>query len=75
MIVHDLKLVNMLCSSMHILLPLSYILPLTYGVDIPHGAVHDDHIMPFALDFIILGAFCIGLFALSLHNIKRRWIV
>jgi len=54
--------------------PLSYILPLTYGVDILHGTVHGDHIMPFTLDFILLGFFCFGLFILSLHNIKKRWI-
>lgn len=56
------------------LLPLSYILPLTYGVDILHGAIHGEHIMAFALDFVILGAFCVGLFALSLYNVRRRWI-
>jgi ABC-2 type transport system permease protein len=55
--------------------PLSYVLPLTYGADILHGAVHGKHVMPFILDVAILGAFCAGLFALSLHNIKRRWIV
>jgi len=55
--------------------PLSYILPVTYGVDIIHGAVNGDHIMSFTLDFIILGAFCIVLFVLSLRNIKRRWIL
>jgi ABC-2 type transport system permease protein len=55
--------------------PLSYILPLTYGVDILHGAIHTEHIMSFALDFTILGAFCIGLFMLSLRNLKRRWIL
>ena len=55
--------------------PLSYILPVTYGVDILHGAVNGEHIMPFTLDFIILGAFCIALFALSLRNIKHRWIL
>jgi ABC-2 type transport system permease protein len=55
--------------------PLSYILPVTYGVDILHGAVNGEHIMSFTLDFIILGAFCIVLFALSLWNIKRKWIV
>jgi ABC-2 type transport system permease protein len=55
--------------------PLSYLLPLTYGVDILHGAIHNEHIMSFTLDFIILGAFCIGLFVLSLRNIKRRWIL
>jgi ABC-2 type transport system permease protein len=57
------------------LLPLSYILPVTYGVDILHGAINGEHILSFALDFLILGAFCIGLFLLSLRNIKRKWIL
>jgi ABC-2 type transport system permease protein len=55
--------------------PLSYILPITYGVDILNGAVNGEHIMSFALNFIILGAFCLCLFVLSLRNIKRRWIL
>lgn len=55
--------------------PLSYILPVTYGVDILHGAVNGEHIMSFTLDFIILVAFCVVLFLLSLLNIRRRWIV
>jgi ABC-2 type transport system permease protein len=55
--------------------PLSYMLPLTYGADILHGAIHGEHLMPFILDLAILAAFCVGLFALSLHNIKKRWIV
>jgi ABC-2 type transport system permease protein len=53
---------------------LSYILPVTYGVDILHGAINGEHIMSFTLDFLVLGAFCIVLFALSLYNVKRRWI-
>jgi ABC-2 type transport system permease protein len=55
--------------------PLSYIFPVTYGVDILHGAVNGEHIMSFTLDFLILGGFCIILFVLSLRNIKRRWIL
>ena len=55
--------------------PLSYVLPLTYGADVLHGTVHGSHSMPFALDFAVLGAFCVGLFAASLANIKRKWIV
>jgi len=55
--------------------PLSYVLPVTYGVDILHGAINGEHIMSFTLDFIILGAFCIFLFVLSLRNIKHRWIL
>ncbi len=54
--------------------PLSYVLPLTYGADLLHGAVHGGHIMPFSLDLCLLGAFCVVLFAASLWNIKRRWI-
>jgi len=54
--------------------PVSYALPLTYGVDVLHGAVHGAHIMPYSLDLSILAAFCIGLFMLSLRNIKKNWI-
>ncbi|MBD3348770.1 MAG: ABC transporter permease [Candidatus Eisenbacteria bacterium] len=54
--------------------PLSYALPLTYGADLLHGSVHGAHSMPFALDFAILGAFCVALFAASLVNIRRKWI-
>jgi ABC-2 type transport system permease protein len=54
--------------------PLSYMLPLTYGADLLHGAVHGGHTLPFMVDLAILAAFCIGLFAASLYNIRRRWI-
>ncbi|HPA15346.1 MAG TPA: ABC transporter permease [Desulfobacterales bacterium] len=55
--------------------PLSYLLPLTYGADILHGAVHGKNIMPLALDFTVITAFCILLFSISLRNIHRRWII
>ena len=54
--------------------PFSYALPLTYGADVLHGAFHGTHIMPFSMDLAILGAFCVGLFAVSLRNIRRKWI-
>jgi len=54
--------------------PLSYALPVTYGVDILHGAVRGGNVMSYTTDFLILGAFCIGLFLLSLHNVRRKWI-
>ncbi|RJQ65803.1 MAG: ABC transporter permease [Desulfobacteraceae bacterium] len=54
--------------------PVSYVLPVTYGADLLHGAVHGGHSMPFFLDLVLLCAFCIGLFAVSLGNIRRRWI-
>jgi ABC-2 type transport system permease protein len=55
--------------------PLSYALPLTYGADVLHGSIHAKHTMSFTLDLCVLGAFCLGLFAVSLRNIKRRWIL
>ena len=47
----------------------------TYGADVLHGAVHGAHSLHFGLDFAVLGAFCVGLFAASLMNIKRKWIL
>jgi ABC-2 type transport system permease protein len=55
--------------------PLSYGLPLTYGVDAMRGAIMGDRLMPLAVDLLILAAFCVGLFALSLRNIRRKWIL
>jgi ABC-2 type transport system permease protein len=55
--------------------PLSYVLPLTYGVDILRWGFEGKNILPLALDFAVLMAFCMLLFWLSLHNIRRRWII
>ena len=55
--------------------PLSYVLPLTYGADILHGAFNAKNTMSFGLDFVLLVAFCIFLFAWSLRNVKRKWIL
>lgn len=55
--------------------PLAYVLPLTYGVDILHGAMHQSNRMPLSVDFAIIGTFCITLFLVSLRNIRRKWIV
>lgn len=55
--------------------PLSYILPLTYGADVLHGSVHGSHVFPYSLSFALMIIFCIGLFSLSLWNIRRKWIM
>ncbi|MBN1504998.1 MAG: ABC transporter permease [Candidatus Eisenbacteria bacterium] len=55
--------------------PLSYSLPLTYGADALHGAINAGNSLPFSMDLSVLGAFCVGLFALSLWNIERKWIL
>lgn len=55
--------------------PLSYALPLTYGADMLHGAIHGGNTMPLLLDLAALATFCTLLFMLSLRNIRRKWIV
>ncbi len=55
--------------------PLSFALPLTYGVDILHGAIHGQHILPLWLDFLVISAFGFALFFISLKNIHRKWIL
>jgi ABC-2 type transport system permease protein len=54
--------------------PVSFMLPLTYGADILHGAVHGGNFMPIAIALPLLGAFCVALFVASLRNIRKRWI-
>jgi ABC-2 type transport system permease protein len=57
-----------------VLRPLSYLLPLTYGVDILRGAIEGKNSMPLGLDFLLISIFCIILFYVSLRNIHRKWI-
>ena len=54
--------------------PLSYLFPLTYGVDILHGAFHGSRQIPLAIDFTLLSLFCVVLFMISLRNVQKRWI-
>lgn len=54
--------------------PLSYALPLTYGVDVLHASIHRTSHMPLPLDFALLAVFCTLLFVVSLRNVRRRWI-
>ena len=54
--------------------PLSYLLPLTYGADALHAGFNGQGKLPLSIDFIVLAAFCLILFAASLRNIKRKWI-
>ena len=54
--------------------PLSYLLPLTYGADILHGAINRNNMMPFGLDFLIITCCCAILFYISLRNINKKWI-
>ncbi|MCR4439454.1 MAG: ABC transporter permease [bacterium] len=57
-----------------VLRPVAYLLPLTYGADILHGAIGGANAYPVLFDFALLMGFCAGLFALTLANVRRRWI-
>lgn len=58
-----------------VLKPLAYVLPLTYGADILHGAFNGKNTMSLPADFGLLLFFCIILFLISLRNIRKRWII
>jgi ABC-2 type transport system permease protein len=55
--------------------PFSYIFPLTYGVDILHGAVHGQNLFHTGLNFFMISGFCVILFLVSIKNIHKKWIV
>jgi ABC-2 type transport system permease protein len=54
--------------------PLSYILPLTYGVDILKSSINHNGHLGLLPNFLILLGFSVLLFAWSIHNVQRRWI-
>jgi len=63
-------------SLPYFLQPVSFALPPTYGVDILHWSfLGQSTMLPVALNFGILLAFCAVLFIFSLRNVKMRWIV
>lgn len=55
--------------------PLAYLFPLTYGVDLLRHALRQPAMLTPAVDFALLGISCGLLFACSLRNIRRRWIL
>jgi ABC-2 type transport system permease protein len=54
--------------------PLSYILPLTYGADILKSSINQNNHLGLLLNFVVLLGFSLVLFALSMRNVKRKWI-
>ncbi len=57
-----------------ILQPLSYIMPLTYGADILKNSINGNGFLQNWMSFLALSAFSILLFAISVRNIKHKWI-
>lgn len=54
--------------------PISYILPLTYGVDVLKTAINKNGIVSSGVSFAVLLGYSLFLFLFSIHNIKRKWI-
>jgi len=54
--------------------PLSYLLPLTYGVDILKTAINGNGIISSGISFLVLVGFSLFLFLMSINNIQKRWI-
>lgn len=57
-----------------LLWPLSYMLPLTYGVDILKAAINSDNHLNVFFCVAVLVVFAWLLFAISTSNIKKKWI-
>ncbi|MBN2531330.1 MAG: ABC transporter permease [Spirochaetales bacterium] len=55
--------------------PLSYILPVTYGVDVLRYSISGNNSLPVLLNLVILIGFCLLLFYISIFNIRKKWIV
>ncbi len=55
--------------------PVSYALPLTYGVDILKTAINYNGVISVPVSFLMLIAFSIFLFAYSIYNVNRKWIL
>ena len=55
--------------------PLSYALPVTYGVDVLRYSINGSNNLSLLINMIILGTFCLFLFYFSIFNIKRKWIL
>ncbi|RQD69494.1 MAG: ABC transporter permease [Tindallia sp. MSAO_Bac2] len=54
--------------------PISYVLPLTYGVDLLKVAVGAEGILSVFLNFTLLLVFSFGLFRYSIHRMERNWM-
>jgi ABC-2 type transport system permease protein len=55
--------------------PLSYLLPVTYGVDILKYSITGNNTLSIVLDLTLVLMFCFMLFYSSLFFIKKKWII
>ena len=57
-----------------LLRPVSYLLPLTYGVDLLKEAIVTGSTLPIFLSFGLLLIFSFALFGISIHRMKANWL-
>lgn len=57
-----------------LLRPVSYLLPLTYGVDLLQEALRAEGILPVFLSVGLLLIFSFALFGISIHRMKANWL-
>ncbi|MDY6916165.1 MAG: ABC transporter permease [Candidatus Cloacimonadota bacterium] len=55
--------------------PISFLLPITYGVDLLRSTITDGALLPSLANIVILVVFISLLFSLSIYNIKKKWII
>ncbi len=55
--------------------PVSFALPLTYGADILKTAINQNGVISILLSFTALLGFSVFLFAYSIYNVNRKWIL
>lgn len=55
--------------------PLSFVFPLTYGVDIFKTSINNAGFMPLWSNYLALLGFALVLFGFSVRNIKEKWII
>ncbi len=54
--------------------PLSYVMPLTYGVDLLKVAINNNGYFSMFMSYLFLSVFSLVLFFISKINIQKRWI-
>lgn len=57
-----------------LIMPVSYLLPLTYGVDMLKTSINGAGFIAPWINFLVLLGFSLGLFLVSTYFIKKRWI-
>ncbi|MCK9330159.1 MAG: ABC transporter permease [Candidatus Cloacimonetes bacterium] len=53
---------------------ISYLLPVTYAMDFIRYSIDKSNLISNTLSLIIISVFCLLLFYISIHNMKKKWL-